>query len=171
MEEATFWMFIGTSYLAIELRLSSNQSSELLIDWLADWSIECLIDDWWLSVRLVCWFIDWFIHLLFNWWADWLIGWLIQFLSHWSLYWFVDYIVYCLADRKSCNAHHLFFQSAHLHPAVDEAAQNLIEALDDVKMHLEEIAGDTGVVTALVESITKAVARVCSVVQTELLKS
>eukprot|EP00794_Sanderia_malayensis_P019501 gene19501-21428_t len=48
----------------------------------------------------------------------------------------------------------------HLHPAVDEAAENLTEAIDDMTKQLEEIAGDTGVVAALVDNITKAVARV-----------
>ena len=47
-----------------------------------------------------------------------------------------------------------------MHPAVDEAAENLTEAIDDLTRQLEEVAGDTGVMTALVDSITKAVARV-----------
>jgi len=51
-------------------------------------------------------------------------------------------------------------KSTHLHPAVDESAQNLVEAIDDLTKQLEEIAGDTGVVAVLVDSIAKAVARV-----------
>ena len=47
-----------------------------------------------------------------------------------------------------------------MHPAVDEAAENLTEAIDDLTRQLEEVAGDTGVVAALVDSISKAVARV-----------
>ncbi len=43
---------------------------------------------------------------------------------------------------------------------MDEAAGNLNEAINDLSQLLEEVAGDTGVVTALVDSITKAVARV-----------
>ena len=43
---------------------------------------------------------------------------------------------------------------------MDESAQNLVEAIDDLTKQLEEIAGDTGVVAVLVDSIAKAVARV-----------
>ena len=43
---------------------------------------------------------------------------------------------------------------------MDESAQNLTEAIDDLTKQLEEIAGDTGVVAVLVDSIAKAVARV-----------
>ncbi|XP_065063830.1 talin-like isoform X3 [Rhopilema esculentum] len=47
-----------------------------------------------------------------------------------------------------------------LHSAVDESANNLTEAINDLTRQLEEIAGDTGVVAVLVDSINKAVARV-----------
>ncbi|XP_047132289.1 talin-2 isoform X2 [Hydra vulgaris] len=42
------------------------------------------------------------------------------------------------------------------HPAVDAAAQDLCEALRDLTQQLEETAGDTGAVMALVDSINKA---------------
>ena len=43
---------------------------------------------------------------------------------------------------------------------MDESAQNLIDAINDLTKQLEVVAGDTGVVAVLVDSITKAVARV-----------
>ncbi|XP_066931569.1 talin-2-like isoform X1 [Clytia hemisphaerica] len=42
------------------------------------------------------------------------------------------------------------------HPAVDEAAVDLDEAINDLTQQLEETASDTGAVTALVDSIKKA---------------
>jgi len=42
------------------------------------------------------------------------------------------------------------------HPAVDEAAEDLVEAIKDLTQQLEEAASDTGAVTALVNSINKA---------------
>ena len=39
-----------------------------------------------------------------------------------------------------------------MHPAVDEAAVDLDEAIRDLTQQLEETASDTGAVTALVDS-------------------
>ena len=51
----------------------------------------------------------------------------------------------------------------NFHPAVDTAAQDLVEALHDLTQQLEETAGDTGAVMALVDSINKARSSVMSV--------
>lgn len=48
-----------------------------------------------------------------------------------------------------------------MHPAVDEAAVDLDEAIRDLTQQLEETASDTGAVTALVDSIKKARSSVC----------
>jgi len=48
------------------------------------------------------------------------------------------------------------FQARDTHPAVDEAAVDLDEAIQDLTTELEETASDTGAVTALVDSIKKA---------------
>ena len=50
----------------------------------------------------------------------------------------------------------LLFQAVNHHPAVDEAAEDLVEAIKDLTEQLEETASDTGAVTALVDSINKA---------------
>uniref|UniRef100_A0A7M5V5A6 Talin n=1 Tax=Clytia hemisphaerica TaxID=252671 RepID=A0A7M5V5A6_9CNID len=42
------------------------------------------------------------------------------------------------------------------HPAVEESAEDLVEAIKDLTQQLEEAAGETGAVTALVNSINKA---------------
>lgn len=42
------------------------------------------------------------------------------------------------------------------HPAVDEAAEDLVEAVKDLTQQLEETASETGAVTALMDSITRA---------------
>ena len=47
-------------------------------------------------------------------------------------------------------------KAAQLHPAVDEAAEDLMEALKDLQQQLEETANETGAVTALVDSINTA---------------
>ena len=47
-------------------------------------------------------------------------------------------------------------KAVHHHPAVEEAAEDLVEALKDLTQQLEEAASDTGAVTALVNSINKA---------------
>ena len=47
-------------------------------------------------------------------------------------------------------------KAVHHHPAVDEAAEDLAEAIKDLTQQLEEAASDTGAVTALVNSINKA---------------
>lgn len=50
----------------------------------------------------------------------------------------------------------LFPQSANAHPIVDDAAKNMHDAVKDLTDTLEEAASETGAVTGLVESISKA---------------
>ncbi|XP_057316525.1 talin-2-like isoform X2 [Hydractinia symbiolongicarpus] len=47
-------------------------------------------------------------------------------------------------------------KAVNYHPAVDEAGTDFIEAIKDLTQQLEETAGDTGAVTALVDSINRA---------------
>lgn len=42
------------------------------------------------------------------------------------------------------------------HPAVDEAAEDLVEAVKDLTQQLEKTASETGAVTALMDSINRA---------------
>ncbi len=50
----------------------------------------------------------------------------------------------------------LFMKSANAHPIVDDAAKNMQDAVQDLTDTLEEAASETGAVTGLVESISKA---------------
>ena len=52
-------------------------------------------------------------------------------------------------------------QSANAHPIVDDAAKNMQDAVKDLTDTLEEAASETGAVTGLVESISKAMNEVC----------
>lgn len=53
-------------------------------------------------------------------------------------------------------ASHLSRQSKSTHPAVDDAAKNMQDAVKDLTHTLEEAASETGAVTGLIESISKA---------------
>ena len=47
-------------------------------------------------------------------------------------------------------------QATHLHPALDDAADDMKEAVQDLQATSEEIAGDSGIVSGLVDSMNKA---------------
>jgi talin len=47
-------------------------------------------------------------------------------------------------------------QSANTHPIVDDAAKNMHDAVKDLTDTLEEAASESGAVTGMVESISKA---------------
>ena len=53
-------------------------------------------------------------------------------------------------------------QAIRTHPAVDEAAQGMKEAVDDLIATLEEAASEFGIVTGMVDSISKAIIVVSS---------
>lgn len=48
-------------------------------------------------------------------------------------------------------------RAVHTHPAVNEAAQGMKEAVDDLLATLEEAASEFGIVTGMVDSISKAI--------------
>ncbi|XP_071498741.1 talin-1-like [Diadema antillarum] len=48
-------------------------------------------------------------------------------------------------------------KAVHTHPAVDEAAQGMKEAVDDLMTTLEEAASEFGIVTGMMDSISKAI--------------
>jgi hypothetical protein len=58
--------------------------------------------------------------------------------------------------HSNCNFVRNFVKSANAHPIVDDAAKNMQDAVKDLTDTLEEAASETGAVTGLVESISKA---------------
>ena len=68
--------------------------------------------------------------------------------------------LHCICQYNNPNDLCIFPQAVHTHSAIDEAAQGMNEAVDDLSTTLEEAASEFGIVSGMVDSITKAIGNV-----------
>lgn len=54
----------------------------------------------------------------------------------------------------------LFWQATHTHGPIDNAADNMKDVLQDLLQTMEEAASQAGVVNSMIDTITKAIAKV-----------